>query len=150
MKLWPFRKKWERLGRGLSQEELRRYAILSAGESFRFFPKDARYRAIPWDDFQSLMVRCLQPIPPYMEQKFDCDDIATCWEADIRRYWAARADCDEALACGQVLLSMKGGGRHVCGWQLDDQLTFRLVECYKRVGNSAPFTGVERIEQLDG
>ena len=147
---WPFRKKWETLGCALSSAEAASRIIDSAGEKFPLELKDARYRAIPWDHFYDLMVRGLQPILPYEAQIFDCDDMALCWEADIRRYWAARAKCNEALLCGQALLTMKSKTRHVMGWHLGDDGVFRLVECFKMLGFAFPFTNVQRIEQARG
>lgn len=135
-------------GRSVTAEELRRYIVLSAGEAFPVQLKDARYRLLPWPLFQRLMSAALQPVPPYTAGKFDCDDLATCWEADLRRFWAAKCKNDDALAAGQALLSMKGGTRHVSGWQMDEALTFTLVECYQR--SPIPLGRVERIEQATG
>ena len=91
-----------------------------AGHAFALQLDDGAYRAIPADSFAEMVERFRWDDPPPHPQKFDCDDYAATFLADLRRAWANHSKCDEALAFGSAWVQFGGHtDTHRLIWQYD-------------------------------
>jgi hypothetical protein len=119
------RKKWEELGVAVTSSELQSKLEEIANTVIL---RDARYRAIPYKDFEYLFSMKREESPDYKDQKMDCDDHCILFMADIKRAWNDLSDGNEALAFGFVEGNNAEGNRHAWIWQLDDSMNINYIE----------------------
>jgi len=119
----------------------------------RIILRDRRYVALTLSDFMYFqrLARTTKK-PKYEKEKFDCDDFAITYWADIKRMWAKRHKGNEALACGIVdgefiAKTDEKPFSHTMIWVLtkDNGLTFIEPQI-----DAIPLYSVDRIKRLEG
>lgn len=100
-----------------------------AGRQFPFQFDDKSYRAIPRDAFEEMILLFRWDDPEPHPEKFDCDDFVAVFLADLKRGWALRSKCDEALAFGSAWVQLEGSeATHRLIWQYDAEHRVNLYE----------------------
>ena len=123
---WPFRfRKWSGRGVALTSAEVR--TAVQAMRPAYVFVRDSEYRAISWDDFKYLM-GFLESMPKYRKNRWDCDNFAIDFMAQMNRLWNERCESDQALLFGYISGLPEVGEHHAWIWHIDDKGVIRHIE----------------------
>lgn len=119
------RKKWEELGQSTASEIMYKEQYGLGARTISL--KDTFFQSVPFEDFMAVYGKACKPIPKWMKDIWDCDNMAMNRIAAIQLKWAKLSKGDKPLAFGYVEGRIEAGW-HAFLWHRDHKGIYRFIE----------------------